>query len=55
MALNSFGLTDIGMGRGLTTNFRVQYEDTLPNQANVIANASPEQLVQPVENTLVLP
>jgi hypothetical protein len=40
MALNSNGLTDIGQGKGFTTNFQVQYEDTLPNQANVIANAN---------------
>ncbi|NWJ39480.1 MAG: hypothetical protein HXX12_00725 [Geothrix sp.] len=40
MALKSDGLTDIGQGAGKTTNFLVQYEDTLPNQATVIANAN---------------
>lgn len=29
MTLQSNGLTDIGMGTGLTTNFRVQYETGL--------------------------
>src|SRR5882724_2952345 len=40
MALLSTGLTNIGLGAGQTTNFIVQYESTLPNQANVIANAN---------------
>ncbi len=40
MALTSGGLTNIGLGEGVTANFRVQYEQTLPNQANVIANAN---------------
>src|SRR5438445_599296 len=44
MALTSNLLT----GAGLTTNFRVQYEATLPNQANVIANAN--ALLTVVEN-----
>lgn len=48
MALTSNGLTDIGMGAGLTTNFHVQYETTLPNQANVIRNAN--ALLGVVEN-----
>ena len=39
MALKSTGLTDIGMGPGKTTNFLVQYEDSLPSQATVKANA----------------
>jgi hypothetical protein len=40
MALSSVGLIDIGMGAGLTANFHVQYETSLPNQANVLANAN---------------
>jgi hypothetical protein len=36
MALTSASLTN----NGLTTNFNVQYENTLANQANVIANAN---------------
>jgi hypothetical protein len=48
MALTSTGLTDIGQGAGLTTNFQVQYESTLPNQANVKANAN--ALLAVVEN-----
>ena len=40
MALTSGGLTNIGLGQGITANFRVRYEDTLPNQASVIANAN---------------
>src|SRR5262245_15415687 len=40
MALTSAGLADIGFGAGITENFRVQYEKTLPNQPNVIANAN---------------
>src|SRR5690242_16162433 len=48
MALTSAGLTDVGMGAGLTTNFHVQYEDTLLGQARVIANAN--ALLAVVEN-----
>ena len=48
MALKSTGLTDIGMGAGKTTNFLVQYEDTLPNQATVKANAN--ALLAVIEN-----
>src|SRR5438876_560644 len=44
MALTSNGLT----GAGLTTNFQVQYESTLPGQANVIANAN--ALLSVIEN-----
>ena len=44
----STGLTDIGMGPGKTTNFLVQYEDSLPNQATVKANAN--ALLAIVEN-----
>lgn len=40
MALTSTSLTDTGMGLGFTTNFQVQYEDSLPNQANVIQHAN---------------
>ncbi|MEO7009753.1 MAG: hypothetical protein ABI156_11450, partial [Caldimonas sp.] len=40
MALKSDGLTDIGMGAGLTTDFHVQYEDSLANLANIKANAN---------------
>lgn len=40
MGLINNKLTDIGQGKGFTTNFQVQYESTLPNQANVIANAN---------------
>src|SRR5215475_12440006 len=48
MASSSVGLTDIGMGAGFTTNFQVQYENTLPNQASVIANAN--ALLAVIEN-----
>jgi hypothetical protein len=48
MTLKSDTLTDIGLGAGFTTNFHVQYEDTLPNQANVIRNAN--ALLSVVEN-----
>jgi hypothetical protein len=48
MALKSDGLTDIGMGAGKTTNFLVQYEDSLPNQATVKANAN--ALLAVIEN-----
>ena len=41
MSLTSTGLSDLqGLGAGQTTNFLVQYENTLPNQSNVIANAN---------------
>jgi hypothetical protein len=40
MSLTSAGLSNLqGLGVGQTTNFIVQIENTLPNQANVIANA----------------
>ena len=52
MALTSVGLTDIGLGAGLTTNFQVQYESTLPNQANIIANAN--ALLTVVENEFIV-
>lgn len=58
MALKSDGLTDIGMGPGLTTNFQVLYEtglyDALPPaqksvvKANLIANAN--ALLTVIEN-----
>jgi hypothetical protein len=44
MSLTSAQLTN----NGLTTNFQVQYEDSLPDQANVIANAN--ALLTVVEN-----
>jgi hypothetical protein len=40
MSLTNAGLTNIGLGAGYTTNFRVQYESTLPGQANIIDNAN---------------
>lgn len=41
MSLTSTGLSNLqGLGVGQTTNFIVQYENTLANQANVIANAN---------------
>jgi hypothetical protein len=40
MTLTSAGLTDTGMGPGLTANFHVQYDTALPNQQRVIANAN---------------
>jgi hypothetical protein len=52
MVLTSNGLTDFGMGAGLTTNFQVQYEDTLPNQAQVIANAN--ALLGVIENEFMI-
>src|SRR5262245_19111838 len=52
MALSSVGLTDVGMGAGFTTTFRVQYENTLPNQATVIANAN--ALLALIENEFTL-
>ena len=40
MSLTSAGLSNLqGLGAGQTTNFVVQIETTLPDQANVIANA----------------
>lgn len=48
MALTNNGLTDIGQGKGFTTNFQVQYESTLPSQAKVIANAN--ALLTVIEN-----
>lgn len=49
MSLTSSGLSDLyGFGVGLTTNFQVQYEDSLPNQAQVKANAN--ALLAVVEN-----
>src|SRR5260370_27989861 len=48
MGLTNIGLTDIGQGKGFTTNFQVQYESTLPNQAQVIANAN--ALLAVIEN-----
>lgn len=48
MALTSAGLTDVGMGAGLTTNFKVQYEDSLPNQVTVKASAN--ALLAVIEN-----
>src|SRR6476620_6604855 len=52
MALTSFGLTDIGLGAGLTANFQVQYESTLPNQANIITNAN--ALLNVLENEFIV-
>lgn len=46
MSLTSASLTN----NGLTTNFHVQYENTLADQANVIANAN--SLLGVVENEL---
>ena len=40
MSLSSNSLTDIGQGKGKTTNFWVRYEDSLADQANVINNAN---------------
>jgi hypothetical protein len=41
MSLTSAGLSNLqALGAGQTTNFLVQYENTLPDQANVIANAN---------------
>ena len=49
MSLTSTGLSDLqGLGAGQTTNFIVQIETTLPNQANVIANA--DALLAVLEN-----
>ncbi|MBS0527055.1 MAG: hypothetical protein JSS04_25735 [Proteobacteria bacterium] len=48
MALSSASLTDIGQGKGFTTNFWVRYEDSLADQANVKNNAN--SLLAVVEN-----
>jgi hypothetical protein len=40
MSLTSAGLTDIGFGQGFTANFHVQYETSLGNSTNCIANAN---------------
>ena len=48
MALTNVGLT----GAGLTANFQVQYESTLPNQANIIANAN--ALLNVLENEFIV-
>jgi hypothetical protein len=48
MGLTNNGLTDIGFGKGFTTNFQVQYESTLSNQSVVIANAN--ALLAVIEN-----
>lgn len=48
MALKSDGLTDVGFGPGLTTNFQVQYDDSLGNVANLKANAN--ALLAVIEN-----
>jgi hypothetical protein len=40
MALTSSNLTDIGLGAGVTPNFTVQYESSLPNQSRIIAHAN---------------
>ncbi len=49
MALTSSGLNDpLGMGAGKTTNFHVQYDDSLPSQTAVKNNAN--ALLAVVEN-----
>jgi hypothetical protein len=48
MAPTNNGLTDIGQGKGFTTNFQVQYESSLSNQAIIIANAN--ALLAAIEN-----
>jgi hypothetical protein len=48
MALSSDSLTDIGQGKGKTTNFWVRYESTLADQTNVVNNAN--SLLGVVEN-----
>jgi hypothetical protein len=48
MPLSDTSLTDIGQGRGKTTNFWVRYEDSLPDQTNVINNAN--SLLSLIEN-----
>jgi hypothetical protein len=48
MGLKNDGLTDVGMGKGFTTNFQVQYEDSLGNLANLKANAN--ALLAVIEN-----
>jgi hypothetical protein len=53
MSLTSTGLSDLqGLGVGQTTNFLVQIETTLPNQANVIANA--DALLAVLENEFLV-
>jgi len=48
MSLTSAQLNNNGSGPGATTNFQIQYESTLPQQASVIANAN--ALMGVVEN-----
>ena len=49
MSLTSNGLSNLqGLGVGQTTNFIVQIENTLSNQANIIANA--DALLAVLEN-----
>ncbi|MBR0685067.1 hypothetical protein JQ594_04015 [Bradyrhizobium manausense] len=48
MALSSNNLTDIGQGAGKTTNFWIRYENSLPDQTNVVNNAN--SLLSVVEN-----
>ncbi|MGD0960476.1 MAG: hypothetical protein ABSB19_11785 [Methylomonas sp.] len=48
MALTSANLNDIGFGPGKTENFLIQYDDSLPDQTDVIANAN--ALMAIVEN-----
>jgi hypothetical protein len=52
VAITSNGLANVGLGAGLTTNFQVQYESTLPNQANVIANCN--ALLAVLENEFIV-
>lgn len=52
MALTTAGLFDAGFGAGLTTNFRVQYDDTLANQPIVIACA--RSLLGVIENEFAI-
>jgi hypothetical protein len=48
MSSTQNGLTNIGQGPGNTTNFAVFYEDSLPSQAAIKANA--DALLGVVEN-----
>jgi hypothetical protein len=48
MALSSSSLTDIGQGKGKTTNFWVRYENSLADQTNVVNNAN--SLLSVIEN-----
>ena len=48
MGLTDDSLTDIGQGKGKTTNFWVRYENTLADQANVKNNAN--SLLAAIEN-----